>query len=76
TVGETGSQILKHILTDAGVTVKTSILSWLPWQLQGVASEYGQIPTISFYFPIYLNHPFDGKENFAFRYVIGLGTTF
>jgi hypothetical protein len=75
-VGETDAQVLKHVLTDGGVTVKTTILSWLPWQLQGVASEYGQIPTISFYFPIYLNHPFDGTKNFAFRYVIGLGTTF
>jgi hypothetical protein len=74
--GETASEILKHVLTDAGITVKANILSWLPWQLQGVAQEYGQIPTISFYFPLYLNHPFDGKKNFAFRYVIGLGTTF
>ncbi len=75
-VGETGSDILKHVLTDAGVAVKINILSWLPWQLQGVVSEYGQIPTISFYFPLYLNHPFDGTKNFAFRYVVGLGTTF
>ena len=74
--GESGSDILKHTLTDAGISVKTTILSWLPWQLQGVTQEYGQIPIISFYFPIYLNHPFDGKNNFAFRYVIGLGTTF
>jgi hypothetical protein len=69
-------QIAKGTAIDAGVGLKWNILSWLPWQLQGVAGQYASIPTISFYFPVYLNHPDDGKENFAFRYVISLGTTF
>jgi hypothetical protein len=51
-------------------------LSWLPWQLQGVAEEYSNIPQIGFYFPIWLSKPDDGKNMLAFRYAISLGTTF
>ncbi len=68
--------IAKQLMTDAGVSVSVSIVSWLPWQLQGVAEEYGSIPQISFYFPIYENHPIDGKSTIDFRYVISLGTSF
>ncbi|HYM20723.1 MAG TPA: M1 family aminopeptidase [Candidatus Kapabacteria bacterium] len=70
------SDVTKHVLTDAGVTIKVNLLSWLPWQLDGAAEQYGQIPTIDLYFPVYQNHPFDGKNNFAFRYMIGIGSTF
>jgi hypothetical protein len=75
-VGETFTDIRHHLLTDAGISVKINPLSWLPWQLHGVVQEYGHIPMIDLYFPIYLNHPFDGKGNFSFRYVIGIGSTF
>ncbi len=68
--------IRKELVTDAGVGFKIDLLSWLPWQLQGVTGQYASIPTIGLHFPIYLNHPDDGKENIAFRYVISLGTTF
>ncbi len=70
------SAITHQLFTDAGLGIKLNILSWLPSQLQGVAGEYSNIPTIGIYFPIYLNHPDDGKGNFAFRYAISLGTTF
>ncbi len=72
----TFTKVKDELMTDAGIGFKWNILSWLPWQLQGVAEEYAKIPTIGLYFPIYLNHPDDGKGNFAFRYVISLGTTF
>jgi hypothetical protein len=72
----TFKKVANEIATDAGIGVKWNILSWLPWQLQGIAQEYSNIPTIGIYFPLYLNHPDDGKGNFAFRYVISLGTTF
>jgi hypothetical protein len=61
---------------DAGIGFRLDLLSWLPWQLQGVAEEYANIPKIGIYFPVFLSHPDDGKENIAFRYVISLGTTF
>ncbi len=70
------SLIRKQLMTDAGIGLKLNILSWLPGQLQGVAEEYSDIPTIGFYFPLYVNHPNDGKKNIDFRYVISLGTTF
>ncbi len=70
------SQFQKNARADAGVSIKLDLLSFLPWQLQGVAEEYGSIPSINFYFPFFLNRPYDGKEHFAFRYAIGLGSTF
>jgi hypothetical protein len=70
------NNIKQNLATDAGLGIKLDILSWLPWQLEGVANEYADIPSIGFYFPLYLNHPNDGKSNLAFRYAISLGTTF
>jgi hypothetical protein len=61
---------------DAGLGFKLDLLSWLPWQLQGVAEEYASIPKIGIYFPIFLVQPDDYKPSFAFRYAISLGTTF
>lgn len=61
---------------DAGIGFKLDLLSWLPWQLQGVAEEYASIPKIGIYFPILLVQPDDFKPSFAFRYAISLGTTF
>jgi hypothetical protein len=66
----------EHTYTDAGIGFRVNVLSWLPWQLQGVAEEYADIPRIGIYFPFYLSHPDDGKPKVAFRYVISLGTTF
>ncbi|HET9134993.1 MAG TPA: M1 family aminopeptidase [Candidatus Kapabacteria bacterium] len=70
------SDVAKGVMTDAGISVRVNILSWLPWQLQGVAEQYGSIPNLAFYFPFYLNHPLDGKGNFAYRSVVSLGTSF
>src|SRR5262249_38176584 len=44
----TFDRIGKGLMTDAGIGLKWNILSWLPWQLQGVAQEYSNIPTIGF----------------------------
>lgn len=64
-----------HMYYDAGLGLRVDLQSWLPWQLQGVAEEYAEIPAIGLYFPLYLSHPDDGKENIAFRYVISLGAS-
>jgi hypothetical protein len=66
----------QKMLGDAGIGFKLDLLSWLPWQLQGVTEEYSNIPKIGIYFPIWLSTPNDGKSNVAFRYVISVGTTF
>ncbi|HEY6171981.1 MAG TPA: hypothetical protein VIX80_06975, partial [Candidatus Kapabacteria bacterium] len=66
----------EDIVVDAGIGLRLDLLSWLPWQLQGVAEEYASIPKIGIYFPFFLSKPDDGMENFGFRYVISLGTTF
>jgi len=68
--------IRRDLLTDAGLSVKVNILSWLPYQLHGVVEEYAKIPVIGINFPVYLNHPRDGKEPLAFRWNINLGMTF
>lgn len=66
----------ENMFGDAGIGFKLDVLSWLPWQLQGVAEEYSNIPKIGIYFPLFLTKPDDGNKMFAFRYVISLGTTF
>lgn len=70
------SEMAKDMRVSTGIGFKVNILSWLPWQLHGVANEYAGIPVIGVTFPVYLNHPNDDKEHFAFRYTISLGTTF
>jgi hypothetical protein len=65
-----------RLRTDAGVSIKIAILSWLPHQLEGVAEEYAKIPVLSVTFPLYLNHPLDDSKPIAFRWQIGLGTTY
>jgi hypothetical protein len=67
--------IRRNLLTDAGLSVKLNILSWLPSQLQGVAEEYAKVPVISFNMPVYLNHPKDGERPLAFRWNVNVGTT-
>ena len=51
------------------------ILSWLPWQLQELPKIIGDTKSRN-YLPLWLSKPDDGKQTFAFRYVISLGTTF
>ncbi len=70
------NDIQKRLMTDAGVTVYVDWLNWPPYQLRGVAEEYSKIPALGFTFPIYLNHPLDGKDPIAFRWKLSLGTTF
>ncbi|MEI8134038.1 MAG: M1 family metallopeptidase [bacterium] len=65
-----------NVLADAGVGFKLNILSWLPWQLQGVTEEYASIPQIGIYFPFLLDNPNDGKPSLAFRFAISLGSAF
>jgi hypothetical protein len=56
--------------------VSANVLSWLPWQLRGVAEEYSHIPTIKLFMPLYENHPIDGEKPLAFRWRVSLGSTF
>lgn len=69
------SQILSGVMTNAGIGLKVDLLSWLPWQTQGVAREYSDIPTMRIDIPFYMNHPYDG-DHFAPRFTVSLGTTF
>ncbi len=68
------NDVKKNTYTSGGIGVTVDLVSWLPWQ--GVVKQYAEIPTIGLYFPVYQNHPTDGKEHFAFRYVISLGKSF
>ncbi|HWF44659.1 MAG TPA: M1 family aminopeptidase, partial [Candidatus Kapabacteria bacterium] len=62
--------------TDAGIAFNVNILSWLPGQLRGVANEYTPVPEVNVYFPLFENHPLDGKSPFAFRWALSLGAAF
>jgi len=75
-VGEDWGNSLRDIRTDAGIKIDVNILSWLPYQLRGVAEEYDPIPIVAFNIPLYENHPADGKPNFAWRWAISVGTVF
>lgn len=65
-----------NLRTDAGLRVTTDLLSWLPHQLRGVATEYSSIPAIAFNFPLYENLPIDGKKPVAFRWALSIGSAF
>lgn len=75
-VGNEWSNLLRDLRTDAGIKINVNILSWLPYQLRGVAEEYDPIPTVAFDIPLYENHPADGKPNFAWRWAVSIGSLF
>ena len=65
-----------NLRTDAGVKIGVNVLSWLPGELRGVASEYASVPAVNVYFPVYENHPLDGMSPFAFRWELSLDASF
>ena len=75
-VSDFWSDFRDNARTDAGLKIGVNILSWLPSQLRGVAGEYAPIPEVNIYFPLYENHPVDGKNPIDFRWTVSVGARF